>query len=56
MIILFILLIILIVGKFILYKKLKDIDGLGATTTNLSEGSKIISVFEEEPKRKKRRR
>ena len=49
MLVLFIIIFVILIGfKYVLYRKLQDIDGLGAVTSGMSESDKIVSVFEEE--------
>lgn len=55
MLVLFIIIFIVLVGfKYGLYRKLQDIDGLGAMTSGMSENDEVVSVFEGDLKGKKK--
>ena len=55
MLVLLIIFFIVLVGfKYVLYRKLQDIDGLGAMTSGMSESDEVVSVFEGDLKGKKK--
>lgn len=55
MLVLLIIFFIILVGfKYVLYRKLQDIDGLGAMTSGVSESDEVVSVFEGDLKGKKK--
>lgn len=55
MLVLLIIFFIVLVGfKYVLYRKLQDIDGLGAMTSGMSESDEVVSVFEGNLKGKKK--